>query len=116
MFGYGSTDETKWRPVVRKIKKKSLKQKVKTDLPYLSFYKRKPETHIFFFALEITFFQSIKRTQYLIERKIRNKCFHSLRFRIGKTKLFSLRTDDIKCITFPDYGVFQDLLTKDQVT
>ena len=27
---------------------KKLKKKVKTDLPYLSFYKRKPETHIFF--------------------------------------------------------------------
>jgi hypothetical protein len=26
-----------------------LKKKVKTDLPYLSFYKKKPETHIFFF-------------------------------------------------------------------
>ena len=24
------------------------KKKFKTDLPYLSFYKRKPETHIFF--------------------------------------------------------------------
>ena len=32
-----------------KIKKKSLKKKVKTDLLYLSFYKKKPETHIFFF-------------------------------------------------------------------
>jgi hypothetical protein len=30
---------------------KKLKKKVKTDLPYLSFYKRKPETHIFFLAL-----------------------------------------------------------------
>jgi hypothetical protein len=29
--------------------KKSLKKKVKTDLPYLRFYKKKPETHIFFF-------------------------------------------------------------------
>ena len=29
--------------------KKKLKKKVKTDLPYLSFYKKKPETHIFFF-------------------------------------------------------------------
>ena len=28
--------------------KKKLKKKFKTDLPYLSFYKRKPETHIFF--------------------------------------------------------------------
>jgi hypothetical protein len=28
--------------------KKSLKKRVKTDLPYLSFYKKKPETHIFF--------------------------------------------------------------------
>ena len=27
-----------------------LKKKVKTDLPYLSFYKKKPETHIFFFV------------------------------------------------------------------
>jgi hypothetical protein len=30
--------------------KKKFKKKVKTDLPYLSFYKRKPETHIFFFG------------------------------------------------------------------
>jgi hypothetical protein len=38
IFGCGSTDQTKWRPLVRKIKKKSLiKKKVKTDLPYLSF-------------------------------------------------------------------------------
>jgi hypothetical protein len=29
--------------------KKKFKKKVKTDLPYLSFYKKKPETHIFFF-------------------------------------------------------------------
>jgi hypothetical protein len=29
--------------------KKSFKKKVKTDLPYPSFYKKKPETHIFFF-------------------------------------------------------------------
>jgi hypothetical protein len=29
--------------------KKKFKIKVKTDLPYLSFYKKKPETHIFFF-------------------------------------------------------------------
>jgi hypothetical protein len=28
--------------------KKKFKKKVKTDLPYLSFYKKKPETHIFF--------------------------------------------------------------------
>jgi hypothetical protein len=33
----------------RKLKKK-FKKKVKTDLPYLSFYKKKPETHIFFYA------------------------------------------------------------------
>jgi hypothetical protein len=33
--------------------KKKFKKKVKTDLPYLSFYK-KPETHIFFFALVYT--------------------------------------------------------------
>jgi hypothetical protein len=31
--------------------KKNLKKEVKTDLPYLSFYKKKPETHIFFFGL-----------------------------------------------------------------
>jgi hypothetical protein len=31
--------------------KKKFKKKVKTDLPYLSFYKKKPETHIFFFGL-----------------------------------------------------------------
>jgi hypothetical protein len=30
--------------------KKKFKKKVKTDLPYLSFYKKKPETHIFFFG------------------------------------------------------------------
>jgi hypothetical protein len=30
--------------------KKKLKKKVKSDLPYLSFYKRKPETRIFFFG------------------------------------------------------------------
>jgi hypothetical protein len=34
--------------LLRKLKK-SLKKKVKTDLPYLSFYKKKPETHIYFF-------------------------------------------------------------------
>jgi hypothetical protein len=34
--------------LLRKLKKK-FKKKVKTDLPYLSFYKKKPETHIFFF-------------------------------------------------------------------
>jgi hypothetical protein len=28
--------------------KKKFKKKDKTDLPYLSFYKKKPETHIFF--------------------------------------------------------------------
>jgi hypothetical protein len=33
--------------------KKKFKKKVKTDLPYLSFYKKKPETHIFFFGLNI---------------------------------------------------------------
>jgi hypothetical protein len=31
--------------------KKKFKKKVKTDLPYLSFYKKKPETHIFFSGL-----------------------------------------------------------------
>jgi hypothetical protein len=31
--------------------KRKFKKKVKTDLPYLSFYKKKPETHIFFFGL-----------------------------------------------------------------
>jgi hypothetical protein len=31
--------------------KKKFKKKVKTDLPYLSFYKKKLETHIFFFGL-----------------------------------------------------------------
>jgi hypothetical protein len=31
--------------------RKKFKKKVKTDLPYLSFYKKKPETHIFFFGL-----------------------------------------------------------------
>jgi hypothetical protein len=36
--------------LLRKLKKK-LKRKVKTDLPYLSFYKKKPESHIFFFGL-----------------------------------------------------------------
>jgi hypothetical protein len=30
--------------------KKKFKKKVKTDLPYLSFYKKKPEPHIFFFG------------------------------------------------------------------
>jgi hypothetical protein len=30
---------------------KKFKKKLKTDLPYLSFYKRKPETRIFFFGL-----------------------------------------------------------------
>jgi hypothetical protein len=30
--------------------KKKFKKKVKTDLPYLTFYKKKPETHIFFFC------------------------------------------------------------------
>jgi hypothetical protein len=40
--------------------KKKLKKKVKTDLPYLSFYK-KPETHIFFF-LPHDFQQSIALT------------------------------------------------------
>jgi hypothetical protein len=40
IFECGSTDKTKWRPVVRKILKK-VKKKVKTDLPYLSFYKKK---------------------------------------------------------------------------
>jgi hypothetical protein len=34
--------------LLRKLKKK-VKKKVKTDLPYLSFYKKKPETHIYFF-------------------------------------------------------------------
>ena len=29
--------------------KKKFKKKVKTDLPYLSFYKKKPESYIFFF-------------------------------------------------------------------
>ena len=38
-----------------KFKKKFNKKKVKTDLPYLSFYKRKPETHIFFFLAMSTF-------------------------------------------------------------
>jgi hypothetical protein len=33
-----------------KLKEKVKKKEVKTDLPYLSFYKKKPETHIFFFA------------------------------------------------------------------
>ena len=33
------------------LKKKLKKKEVKTDLPYLSFYKKKPETHIFFFGL-----------------------------------------------------------------
>jgi hypothetical protein len=28
---------------------RKFKKKVKTNLPYLSFYKKKPETHIFFF-------------------------------------------------------------------
>jgi hypothetical protein len=32
--------------------KKKVGKKVKTDLPYLSFYKKKPETHIFFFGLK----------------------------------------------------------------
>jgi hypothetical protein len=35
--------------LLRKFKKKVKIKKVKTDLPYLSFYKKKPETHIFFF-------------------------------------------------------------------
>jgi hypothetical protein len=30
-------------------KLKSLKKEVKTNLPYLGFYKKKPETHIIFF-------------------------------------------------------------------
>jgi hypothetical protein len=30
---------------------KKFKKKVKTDLPYLGFYKKKPETHIFFWGL-----------------------------------------------------------------
>jgi hypothetical protein len=34
-----------------KLKKKLKKKEVKTDLPYLSFYEKKPETHIFFFGL-----------------------------------------------------------------
>jgi hypothetical protein len=29
---------------------RKFKKKVKTDLPYLSFYKKKPETHIIFFG------------------------------------------------------------------
>jgi ribonuclease HIII len=32
-----------------KLKKKLKKKEVKTNLPYLSFYKKKPETHIYFF-------------------------------------------------------------------
>jgi uncharacterized protein (DUF433 family) len=35
-----------------KLKKKVKKKEVKTDLPYLSFYKKKPETHIFFFLAQ----------------------------------------------------------------
>jgi hypothetical protein len=31
-------------------KLKKFKKKVKTDLPYRSFYKKKPETHIYFFG------------------------------------------------------------------
>ena len=38
--------------------KKKFKKEVKTDLPYLSFYKRKPETHIFFWP-------SLKNCQFL---------------------------------------------------
>jgi hypothetical protein len=34
--------------------KKKFKKKVKTDLPYLSFYKKKPETHIIFFWPDFT--------------------------------------------------------------
>jgi hypothetical protein len=34
-----------------KLKKKFKKKEVKTDLPYLSFYKKKPETRIYFFGL-----------------------------------------------------------------
>ena len=33
--------------------KKKFKKKVKTNLPYLSFYKKKPETHIFFFLAQM---------------------------------------------------------------
>jgi hypothetical protein len=36
--------------LLRKFKKK-FKKKVKTNLPYLTFYKKKPETNIFFLAL-----------------------------------------------------------------
>jgi hypothetical protein len=39
--------------------KKKFKKKVKTDLPYLSFYKKKPETHIFFFGLITQFRDAI---------------------------------------------------------
>jgi hypothetical protein len=43
--------------LLRKLKKK-FKKKVKTDLPYLSFYKKKPETHTyFFFGLIYTIFE-----------------------------------------------------------
>jgi hypothetical protein len=48
IFGCGSTKENCVR-LLGKLKKKFKKKEVKTDLPYLSFYKKKPETHIFFF-------------------------------------------------------------------
>jgi hypothetical protein len=41
------------RLFIVKLKKMFKKKEVKTDLPYLSFYKKKPETHIFFFGLEL---------------------------------------------------------------
>jgi hypothetical protein len=37
--------------------KKKFKKKVKTDLPYLSFYNRKPETHIFFLGLTVFYYK-----------------------------------------------------------
>ena len=46
MFGYGSMTKQNGVRLLGKFKKKF--KKIKTDLPYLSFYKRKPETHIFF--------------------------------------------------------------------
>jgi hypothetical protein len=47
--------------LLRKLKKKVKKKEVKTDLPYLSFYKKKPETHIFFLALLLLFTRKLHR-------------------------------------------------------
>ena len=63
--------------------KKKLKKKVKTDLPYLSFYKKKPETHIFFFLPYIPYFIRISGTFPILVKIRQGNNLRYLRWVVG---------------------------------